>query len=269
MAEIEPDFPIFVGRCIYCRASDGRLSDEHIIPYALNGEWILQKASCEACAKATSRLELELLRGDLLPLRTRLGLRTRRKHERPRALPFKYKRGDAMMLTELPVDEHPAPIALPIFRLPGHFAPERADRDELLVRKIGTLKPPDEAFARVVELGATDYTVRWPEPDTFARFLAKVGYAFAVGCIGLDAIPTPYVVDAILSRDVPVGRWVGSPDTNEVNGADGFHSVVLHQRQDDLVAYVRLFAEFGVREYIVVVGPAPVEDAAKPSSLAD
>jgi 5-methylcytosine-specific restriction endonuclease McrA len=35
-----------IGVCIYCRDAASDLSDEHIVPYALNGNWILPKASC-------------------------------------------------------------------------------------------------------------------------------------------------------------------------------------------------------------------------------
>ena len=42
-----------VGRCIYCGSTD-TLTDEHIIPLALNGTGLLPKSSCVACAKITN-----------------------------------------------------------------------------------------------------------------------------------------------------------------------------------------------------------------------
>jgi hypothetical protein len=45
------------GFCIYCGSQAGPLSDEHIIPYSLNGNWILPEASCANCAKVTQKFE--------------------------------------------------------------------------------------------------------------------------------------------------------------------------------------------------------------------
>jgi 5-methylcytosine-specific restriction endonuclease McrA len=44
-----------VGRCIYCGRSDVALTDEHVIPLALDGLWLLKDASCEACNAITTR----------------------------------------------------------------------------------------------------------------------------------------------------------------------------------------------------------------------
>jgi hypothetical protein len=51
-----------VGKCIDCRKSDVALSEEHIIPYGLNGNQVLLDASCSDCSKITSALELDVLR---------------------------------------------------------------------------------------------------------------------------------------------------------------------------------------------------------------
>jgi hypothetical protein len=46
-----------IGRCIYCDASGVALSDEHVIPFALNGNLVIEDASCEDCRKLTSANE--------------------------------------------------------------------------------------------------------------------------------------------------------------------------------------------------------------------
>jgi hypothetical protein len=48
--------------CIYCgtqadQTEAKELSDEHIIPYALGGNLVLPKASCDRCAKETHAFE--------------------------------------------------------------------------------------------------------------------------------------------------------------------------------------------------------------------
>lgn len=52
-----PRFYQPVGRCIYCGTAEEPLSDEHILPFALGGNLILPKASCETHRKTTQRIE--------------------------------------------------------------------------------------------------------------------------------------------------------------------------------------------------------------------
>lgn len=248
----EPSFPQSVGTCIYCRRAPESLRREHIIPLGLNGEWVLNRASCKECADITSRFELSLLRGELLPLRAKLALRTRRKKERPVSLPFKYRSGGRTENTDLPIDDHPGSVALPIFAEPGYASTGEAT---LKVVRIGLLRPEDSAFEFVrSKLGADHFTTRWAEPTAFARLIAKVAYGFAVGCVGLDAILQPYVVPAILGDSDDIGRWVGTPPVYEKTDASGLHAVTLEQRGQEIWAYVRLFAQFHAPEYCVIVG---------------
>jgi hypothetical protein len=63
-------------QCIYCGATSD-LRKEHIIPYALQGEFVIRNGSCAGCAALTGRFEERILRGAWLPVRIALGLRTR------------------------------------------------------------------------------------------------------------------------------------------------------------------------------------------------
>jgi hypothetical protein len=253
---LEPSFPQPVGQCIYCRRTPNSLRREHIIPLGLNGEWVLDRASCKECADITSRLELSLLRGELLPLRTKLALRTRRKKERPVTLPFKYRSAGRTESADLHIGDHPGAVALPIFGEPGHAS---TGDSTLKVVRIGLLRPEASAFEFVRKtLGADHFTARWPEPAAFARLIAKVAYGFAVGCVGLDSIRQPYVVPAILGEVEDVGRWVGTPNMYGKTDVSGLHAVTLEQRGQELWAYVRLFAQFEAPEYCVIVGSLAV-----------
>lgn len=69
-----------VGQCIYCGTSQGKLSDEHLVPYGLNGPWVLRQASCAVCANSTSRFEMDVLRGLFPSARAAFGMKTRRTH---------------------------------------------------------------------------------------------------------------------------------------------------------------------------------------------
>jgi hypothetical protein len=71
-----------VGTCIYSGSQDD-LRDEHIIPKALNGDWILPEASCRACEAITSKFEMKVLRGPLWLPRRPLNLQTRHRDKQP------------------------------------------------------------------------------------------------------------------------------------------------------------------------------------------
>jgi hypothetical protein len=71
--------------CIYCGSRNG-LHDEHVIPLALGGRWILPAASCHTCGGKTSAFEGKYNRTVLGPLRMLYGIRTRRKKDRPKSL---------------------------------------------------------------------------------------------------------------------------------------------------------------------------------------
>src|SRR5689334_18138627 len=77
-----------VGVCVYCGATQERLTDEHIIPLSLNGKLVLPKASCSACAKVTGRIEEIVTRNMYGTLRLKKNFRSRHKKKRPTAMPF-------------------------------------------------------------------------------------------------------------------------------------------------------------------------------------
>ena len=61
-----------IGQCIYCFTRVSPLSKEHVIPLGLtitsdhSGNLLLHEASCETCARITSRFELDALRCALI-----------------------------------------------------------------------------------------------------------------------------------------------------------------------------------------------------------
>lgn len=66
-------------KCIYCGKTNVFLGDEHIIPFSLDGAWIIPKASCKDCERITSKFEMSVARDMYLQLRTKEGFQTRRK----------------------------------------------------------------------------------------------------------------------------------------------------------------------------------------------
>ena len=76
------------GRCIYCTSDSGHsgLRDEHVIPYALGGNAVIENASCKTCEGITSYLDGYLARHVYHDLRIHRGIQTRRPKQRPKEL---------------------------------------------------------------------------------------------------------------------------------------------------------------------------------------
>ena len=72
-----------INQCIYCGIKDVELSDEHIVPFALNGNLVIPKSSCEKCQKIINKeIKSKILdpyTGFYGKLRLRLNLTSRTK----------------------------------------------------------------------------------------------------------------------------------------------------------------------------------------------
>lgn len=72
------------GRCIYCGDDQGKLTDEHVVPYALGAHTVIfEEASCVACAQTIQKYEQRILRGQLGVFRARIDAPTRNRKDRP------------------------------------------------------------------------------------------------------------------------------------------------------------------------------------------
>lgn len=109
-----------IGGCIYCGAIGTSLNEEHIVPLSLGGSWLLCQASCRECQDITSRIELDVFRYTLLPIRAKLNLPTRRRNKRPTEFPLTIERDGKEATENIPIDKYPAILALPRFKLPAY-----------------------------------------------------------------------------------------------------------------------------------------------------
>ena len=112
-----------VGHCIYCgatRHSDTRehMGEEHIIPLALGGDWILPLAACGRCEGLLNSYEQYCHKLTFGPLRYHLGLPTRRPKERPETLSLECMIGGEWVTQDVPIDSMPMSLLMPIFDLP-------------------------------------------------------------------------------------------------------------------------------------------------------
>lgn len=105
-----------VGRCIYCGTNALPLTREHVIPFGLGGRLVLPAASCKECAKATSALERDCLRGMFEIYRARTGYPTRRK-KLPRDLVHVAAVFDngSTGFVDVPIADYPEMLLLPTY----------------------------------------------------------------------------------------------------------------------------------------------------------
>jgi hypothetical protein len=243
-----------VGRCIYCGATGVSLSREHVIPYGLKTDWLLLEASCLCCSRVTAQFEGEVLRGMFGPFRTAKNFPTRRKAERPKALPVTVAKGGQEFKVELP------PIEVAVFqRL--HFPPpgfvEGRSGEGIGLVGVDFLfygKRLDEIAS---ELGADSLSVSvatWA--PSFARLLAKVAYGTVVLRFGPDYLDDVFVLPAILGKSNDVGHWVGAgrPDIPPESRTQDHYVQIEHAGAGIVMARVALLPRYGGAEYLVVVG---------------
>lgn len=194
-----------VGQCIYCGATSGPLTDEHIVPYALNGNWILPKSSCDECRKITGKVEQSILRGELLYLRAALNFQTRRPGERPVTIRLQADGREV----ELPITD--CPIVMPFVRFPAAGLLDGRPRKNGIdvVGDVGIHWGPDiEEFARRHGLRRLSFQTT-VAPAMFARMIAKIAYCHAVARFGLDALEDEIVTAVILGKSACIGDVVG------------------------------------------------------------
>lgn len=250
----------YIGECIYCGATSD-LSREHAIPYGINGPWTLLKASCKDCREITHRFEHDTLRGLLPGLRTVFGLQTRRRKHRPTTLPLLVVRDGVDTFVQVPLNEFP--VFLPLIELPAPGVV--AGRP--LAEGIG---PPVLDVRHLAGPTQADLAVKYPDAEyigsrmtfsteDYGRTLAKIGFCAAVFALGLRPFGQTPVRDVILGRNTAIGHWVGSWTGPEQNPPTGLHAMKVTSSGTDLHVILRLFAQFGGREYHVALGPAAPE----------
>jgi hypothetical protein len=248
-----------IGVCIYCGAAGPDLSDEHIVPYALNGNWVLPKASCAKCAYITGQLiEQRVLRGELRQLGAALNFQTRNPAERPTFVRLKADGRDI----DVPIQD--CPILMPFIKFP---VPGILDGREpaLGINAIGTITlrwgpDPDEfAAERGIKELSLQSTVR---PAEFARMIAKIGYSWVVARFGLESVVENLVSPVILGNSAGIGNVIGCALT-DVPKPPTFNEHVLQpltykgglSGEDRLLAVrIKLFADAPTPAYEVVLG---------------
>lgn len=199
-----------IGKCIYCGTATGPLQDEHVVPYGLNGPWVLREASCPKCAAITSQFERNVLRGCLKEFRSALGFKTRRKKQQPKTFSLCVTRDGQKEVIEVTREEFPAPLGLLIYEPPACLSGRSYEKGVNVIgfAQIQTAGPSIQSILK--QRGATELTVSqtW-HGNEFERLLAKIAYGFSVSHVGLDNLAEVYILPAILGIKDDLGRWLG------------------------------------------------------------
>lgn len=90
-----------------------------------------------------------------------------------------------------------------------------------------------------------------------ARVVAKIGYGYAVGELGLPNVVDPLVVPAILGEAEDIGHWVGTVGDQALPGpVDALHAASVFEERGVIVA-VQLFCVQPAPLYMVLVSKHP------------
>lgn len=245
------------GRCIYCDAP-GNLSTEHIVPFGLGGTLELPQASCARCAAETSKIERDVLRGELRPIRVFRALQSRRKHkDAPSTYPLVVVRNGAEETVELPLEQYPILVPFPNFA-PARLAVGRHSKPGINVAGAVTISFGANPASVLSNLGATlikPYAST--RPAQFARMVAKITYsmAAATGALSLINGPSP-IRGVILGTNTHIGDYVGTLTYPLEAHEDQLHRVVVlpDPITEQLVADVQLFSDSYAPRYGVLLG---------------
>lgn len=244
-----------LGRCCYCGAADVALSDEHVIPFSLEGTLILPTASCLKCADITKRFEQTVARGMLGNFRARNDGKTRRKKERPTHLPIFIQGKDGQEKEVLvPTKNHPGTFALFEWGPPGYFLGRKPKEDPKTIRILG-----HKGLKLEPQIDDPWHTIVMVNENAFLRMLAKIAHCFAVGIVeNKSQHLNPMLTDLILGKSRDLYHFIGSSTGPIPPSGDDFHILrldpVRFRGQVLLIARIRLFQFLGTPVYTVIVG---------------
>lgn len=257
-----------IGRCLYCGEAfpDNKLTDEHIVPLALNGSRIFRKAACQPCARrSNSAYENPALQSSLLIPRLLLELK-RRDKKRPKKLP-PVAIGDAVMDSqarfdlELQIAQYPPHFALMLFTQPGKLVGinRSGNLEDVAIQVV--------RLPRVTTLQSGSVTTQHTHNHTaFALTVAKIALCNAVAERGLDTIDVSELQALLQGRRDDVYNFVGSAEESFRSKSQDLHHLSLYKRGDLWVARVHLFGSFATVPYLVVLGPDRRPHAASQST---
>jgi hypothetical protein len=236
-----------IGQCIYCRTTEPPLSNEHTVPLGFNGDCVLLKASCKACAAITSNFEKIVLRDTLFAARAAVGARTRRPKDRDQTRTMHVIKDGKEQAIEAHWKEHWKVIPLPVFEPPA-FLDRRNYKGGVEANRMdfGWIGEGPQEIAKLHN--ADDVLFKMSKPINvayaFAKLLAKIAYGNVVLNFGLSGIKEAFVVPAILGESDDIGRWVGC-DGKRIMPSDRYNlwHTIIEVVEGLYLARIKLFTK--------------------------
>lgn len=169
--------------CIYCEKVEDNLTKEHVIPLSFGGDFTIGRASCKACADATSKIEFSIARNSYHLPRAVSGMRSRRRKRFPTHVSMEIFFGKYGPKKEIDVtiDQAVIEYIVPVFE-------QVVSSGKLESRQILTVCsfPEDEEaiklrVRRIAQLHRAYSTRRWSaamNPVDFAALIWKISVGF-------------------------------------------------------------------------------------------
>ncbi|SCB13083.1 HNH endonuclease [Rhizobium hainanense] len=251
-----PTFYSSRGYCIYCRAEGVRLTDEHIVPYSLGGNHVLRDASCDHCAKITSKVELKIARELWGQARQSFGATSRRKKRKGKTqiVPDGENIG---RFQAVPNEEVPAIFAFYHMPPAGILLGLNETFDTLPFWKMSAIADSNrqEQFER--KYGFKPAVGFRHQPKEFGQLLLKIGYGQALthlDCQDFEAICIPYILGEKSNVSWLVGTNMGESeallDIGYSLGTKAFGTTELLY----IISDIKLWANTFMPWYHAVVG---------------
>lgn len=244
--------------CIYCgdRKDPESLRDEHIVPYALNGNRVLPKSSCSDCERAiNSGFESRVLGTNFSVPRAQLGFQTRNKRKRPRTVEAGLFCDDSKVHSDVQIDKLPILILEPEYRPPGFLLGNEPVEGSGIELRGMRLFGSDLDRAKQHGIAYQDVSTN---PLKFGRFLAKIAHGVLVA-ENRDLEIEFLLPSIVLGTSTAIGHYVGNENIclrqENPEAKSGLHMIKTDWREDIAVILIRLFLNFEMSlTYSVVAG---------------
>lgn len=273
---------LFSDRCVFCKKHlpDNEAREEHILPYYLNGTWILKKGSCTTCANfSNDYYENSSSNTSFLSIRIFLGLKRRKKSNLklyPKSASGERMRAERESFNIDLGDKRPNLFTIPVFSPPGLLQnklliePEmwrivvlNFDSREYKAEIVSSLRSRNSGkFSRKItavrtHIVADGIEVTYDDEhdiDALMLQVAKIGYCYAVGRLGFNAFDGRDVRRLLRGYRNDIASFVGGAPLEETYDTKALHKVYLKCRGHLLTAVVHLFGSMNCFPYEVVLG---------------
>lgn len=218
MRQIMPTTNIYFtpfNSCIYCGVLPFKkdpLTKEHIIPEALNGNFIFPFSSCKACAKSTGAIIEQQILGNFLKYPRVIG-EMKSKRKIPETVKIEILVNEKYVQREVPRIVASGVLGLPRFSEPGILSNRLIKNLELSGFDSLIIKNQPSSFYIQNNIHGFKQKLRL-KPSYYMQMLAKIGFGFYVA--EKRKLPPDNAVlirDLIFGREKNLSTYIGSTDS--------------------------------------------------------